>query len=199
MTVKLASAALIVIDMQRGFVRPQTTWVPAAVADFVDRWQAAGGASAFTRFINEPDSLFERLIQWTAVRTAPETDLVDELQPYAARANAVVDKPAYTPFTPELDALVAEHGWTDLLFCGLTTESCVLKGAVDAFERGLTPWILTDASGAHAPGAQEAGLLVASRYIGKNQLIRTTDVHLSPGQVTITAPVVEIEHSIGHC
>lgn len=192
---QLSSTALVVIDVQNGFVRPETTQVVPVIAAFVKRWQAAGGATVFTRFINQPGSLFERLIQWTSVSEAPETDLVDELKPYAGRATAVLDKPAYTLFTAEGEALVAEHGWTDLLFCGLTTESCVLKGAVDAFERGIAPWILTDASGAHAPGAQEAGLLVASRYIGRNQLITTTDVQLAGDEWTSTAPVQAIRHS----
>lgn len=192
---KLNSTALVVIDMQRGFVRPETARIVPVVTDFVRRWQQAGGATIFTRFINEPGSLFEHLIQWTSVTTAPETDIVDELKPYAAQATAVIDKPAYTPFTDEGAEVVRKGGWTDLVFCGLTTESCVLKGAVDAFERGLTPWVLTDASGAHAPGAQEAGLLIIGRFIGKNQLITTADLHLSDGELTSTAPVRHIEHS----
>ncbi len=192
---KFASTALVVIDMQRGFVRPETAWVVPAVADFVRRWQEAGGATIFTRFINEPGSLFEQLLQWTSVTTAPETDLVDELEPYVAKATAVIDKPAYTLFTAEGAEVVDKGGWTDLVFCGLTTESCVLKGAVDAFERGLSPWILTDLSAAHAAGAQEAGLLVARRYIGRNQLITAADLHLGPGTLRSTAPVHRIEHS----
>ena len=56
--------------------------------------------------------------------------------------------------------------------CGIDTESCVLKTAVDAFERDLTPWIVEDACASHAgPEPHYAGLLVARRFIGRSQII----------------------------
>ncbi|WP_369183522.1 isochorismatase family protein [Streptomyces sp. Y1] len=69
------------------------------------------------------------------------------------------------------------HGGTDLYICGIATESCVLKTAVDAFERDLTPWLLEDAVASHAgQAAHEAGILVASRFIGPGQIIKTADI-----------------------
>jgi nicotinamidase-related amidase len=193
----LTSTALVVIDMQRGFVHPNSAYVVPVVTDLVRRWQDAGGATVFTRFINAPGSQFERLLQWRAVSNPPQTDIVDELAPHLALATAVIDKPAYTLFTAEGAGVVARGGWSDLVFCGLTTESCVLKSAVDAFEHGLTPWVLTDASATHAgPAAQEAGLLVTRRFIGSGQLITTDDIHLAPGELTCTAPAVRIAHHI---
>jgi nicotinamidase-related amidase len=48
----------------------------------------------------------------------------------------------------------------------------VLKTAVDAFERDLTPWIVQDACASHAgPEPHNAGLLVARRFIGRSQII----------------------------
>jgi nicotinamidase-related amidase len=194
---ELATTALVVIDMQNGFVHPASSHVVPVVVDLVRRWQEAGGATVFTRFINSPGSQFERLVQWTAVAKPPDTDIVDELLPYAEKATAVVDKPHYTLFTDKGVDVVARGGWTDLIFCGLTTESCVLKSAVDAFEHDLTPWLLTDASATHAGHvAQEAGLLVARRFIGARQLITTHDFVFAPGSVTLTVEPITIEHNI---
>jgi nicotinamidase-related amidase len=175
--VQLSSSVLVVIDMQNGFVRPSSAHVVPAVVRLVDRWQAAGGATVFTRFINYPGSPYERLIGWSRVAEAPETDLVDDVRPYAARATATVDKTGYTLFTDNGAQVIADGGWSDLVFCGLTTESCVCKSAVDAFERNLSPWVVTDACGSHGgPEAHNAGLLVLRRFIGQGQMITSADV-----------------------
>lgn len=192
----LATTALVVIDMQNGFVHPTSAHIVPVVTDLVRRWDAAGGDIVFTRFFNQPGSMYEQLMDWTAVTDKPDTDIVDPLLPFTTN-HRVVDKRGYTLFNDEGAAVVQAGGWNDLVFCGLTTESCVLKSAVDAFERDLTPWMVTDASATHAGEvAQEAGLLVASRFIGAGQLIRTTDLRLSPGAVTCTAPAVPVVHNI---
>ncbi|MEV0787645.1 isochorismatase family protein, partial [Streptomyces sp. NPDC050423] len=97
----------------------------------------------------------------------------------------------YTLFTPEADELIRQAGWTDLVFCGIATESCVLKSAADAFERDYTPWIVTDACATDAgPDVHDAGLVVARRLIGSSQLVTTDHV---VGQLTAYsgAPVLE--------
>jgi nicotinamidase-related amidase len=177
--VRTDKSALVIVDVQNGFVREQSAHVVPLIADVVRRWQDAGGDTVFTRYFNPPGSTFERLIHWTRLREAPETDIVPELAPLAARATAIVDKTIYSLFNGEGDRLVRDHGWTDLYVCGIATESCVLKTAVDAFERDITPWVIADASASHAgPVAHDAGILVASRFIGKDQIIAVKDVPL---------------------
>jgi nicotinamidase-related amidase len=68
----------------------------------------------------------------------------------------------------------------------LVDHGCVLKTAVDAFERDLTPWIIEDASASHAGvAAHEAGLLVARRFIGGRQIVRAIEVPHGPISVTV--------------
>ncbi|MEV4626671.1 cysteine hydrolase [Micromonospora sp. NPDC049523] len=167
---------LVVTDMQNGFVREQSAHIVPVVVDLVSRWQQAGGETLFTRYLNYSGSPFERLFGWQRLQSAPETDIVPELLPYVERGK-LLDKRIYTPFTPEGIRLFERQGWKNLYFCGIATESCVLKGAVDAFERDLTPWLIADASASHAgPAAHEAGLLVARRFIGPGQVIGLADV-----------------------
>ncbi|WFE41502.1 cysteine hydrolase [Micromonospora sp. WMMD998] len=169
-------AALIVIDMQNGFINDQSRHVIPKVVELVERWEATGQPVVFTRYHNYPGSPFERLIHWSKVQHAPETEIVPELQPHAVRARAVVDKRIYSYFNDEGMDLTAREGWTDLVFCGVATESCVLKSAVDAFERNLTPWLVTDASASHGgQPAHDAGLLVTRRFIGAHQLLTTEE------------------------
>lgn len=171
------SAVLIVVDVQNGFIRDASAPVVPTIVELVDRWQRNDGATVFTRYFNYPHSPFERLIRWTALQGPPDTDIVGELQPYLDRATAVLDKPVYSFFTAEGDTLVRSHGWSDIYVCGIATESCVLKTAVDAFERNLTPWVIAEASRSHGgQSAHDAGLLVIRRFIGASQVVRLRDL-----------------------
>ena len=168
---------LVVVDVQNGFITEHSQPVIPVITDLVQRWQAAQGDIIFSRYLNYPGSPFERLIGWTKMTNAPETDIVTEFAPYISPRTPIIDKYIYTLFTPEGTYLVDEHGWTDLYICGIDTDICVLKTAVDAFEHNLTPWILQDACASHAgPEAHAAGLFIAGRFIGANQIIHTTNL-----------------------
>jgi nicotinamidase-related amidase len=169
---------LVVVDVQNGFVREQSRHVVPIIADLVDRWQAAGRDVVFTRYFNEPGSPYERFFNWTQLQGPPETDIAPELAEQAQRATAILDKHTYSFFTPEGIELARQHGWTDFYICGIATESCVLKTAVDAFELGhVAPWLVEDASASHAgQEAHDAGILVAGRFIGPRQIIRVAEI-----------------------
>lgn len=172
-----SSAALVIVDAQNGFVSDHSKHVIPVIADLVSQWQANGGDTIFTRYSNYPGSPFERLLSYTELRTTPDTDIVDELLSYANRATSIIDKTIYSLFNDAGSAVVRDHGWTDLYICGIDTECCVLKTAVDAFERNLTPWVIVDACASHSGlESHNAGLLVATNLIGSGQLIQTTDM-----------------------
>jgi nicotinamidase-related amidase len=171
---------LVVVDVQNGFITEHSQSVIPVIVDLVRRWQSANGDVVFSRYLNYAGSPFERLIGWTKMANGPETEIVTELTPYIRPHTPVVDKCIYTLFTPDGTRLVNERGWTDLYICGIDTDVCVLKTAVDAFERNLTPWILKDACASHAgPEAHTAGLFIAARFIGTNQIIHTTSLSKS--------------------
>lgn len=171
-------AVLVVVDAQNGFINDESRHIVPIVANLLTRWRQCERPTIFTRYINYPGSPFEQFFDWSRMRSSPETDIVPELRQYL-QGSLVIDKHLYTLFTPEGSAVVDAGGWTDILICGVATESCVCKTAVDAFERGLTPWVLIDACASHdGSKAHEAGLLVTRRFIGRRQMI-TTDFVLS--------------------
>lgn len=170
-------SVLVVVDVQYGFIREASAHVVPIIVDLVDRWQKAGGAVVFTRYVNYPGSPFERLVRWSECMTSPQIDIVDELRPYAEKAT-VIDKKGYGLFAdPAGAALVADQHWRDIYVCGIATESCVLATALGAFEADLTPWVIEDASASHAgQHVHEAGILVTQRFIGERQIINVADV-----------------------
>lgn len=176
-----SSAALIVVDVQNGFVNHESEGALVPLARFLDRWfeARAGGPTMLTRFHNPPGSSWERLIHWSRLRESPEIDLHAALEPYVQRAT-IIDKESYTSLTAEARTLLDRHASDVVLLAGIATDGCVLKTAVDLFEASVTPVVLTDCCASHAgPEVHEMGLSLLSRFIGSDQLVPSTDIEFS--------------------
>src|SRR5689334_14598743 len=104
-----ARPVLVVTDVQNGFVRKQSAHVVPIIVNLVQHWR---GDIMFTRYLNYPGSPFERFFGWSRLQSAPETDIVRELEPFLGRG-VVLDKTVYGPFTNEGEKLVKQHGWTE--------------------------------------------------------------------------------------
>lgn len=169
--------ALIVVDVQNGFVTDSSAHVVPIITTLVRRWQDVDGDVIFTRYYNYPGSPFERLIGWHGLHKSPDTELVSDLIPFTQHPRAhVIDKRVYTAFTDEGRQLLAEQGFTDLFICGIATDGCILKTTLDAFELGYTPWVLADAVASNATSAppdevHSAALLIIPRLVGAGQVI----------------------------
>ena len=88
---------LVVVDVQNGFITEDSAPVVPVIVELVRRWKATGGDVVFTRYLNYPGSPYERLIGWTEMSHAPDTDLVPELIPQVGQS-PVVDKRIYSLF-----------------------------------------------------------------------------------------------------
>ena len=165
---------LVVVDMQNGFVNQTTEHILEPIQKLIRFAESTGTEVAFTRFINHSNSGWVKWIHWTRFMESPEIDLHPTLLPLA---NHVFDKSAYGAFTAEFAKYIADRGIERMFFCGIATDGCVLKSAVDAFERDIEPIVIQDACASHAGvEVHKAGLLLASRFLGKRQLIRMNDL-----------------------
>ena len=168
---------LVVVDVQNGFVTEHSKHVVPVIEKLVREWIDAGRDVVFTRYLNYDDSPFEKIMGWSKLKESPDIDIVDELQDLSRKATAVVDKKVYTLFNEEGSALADARQWTDMFVCGIDTEVCVLKTAVDAFEHGIRSWVLTDVSASHSGQVpHDAGVLVAQKMIGRRQTITTASI-----------------------
>jgi nicotinamidase-related amidase len=135
-------------------------------------WRERGMPVYATRFINYPNSPYERLTHWTKCTTSPEIDIVDELEHHLGSGVCVVEKSVYSFFTPKWSEQAKSAQWSDVVIVGIDTDGCVLKTALDAFELDLTPWVVTDATASHSgKRAYDAALYIAGRTIGSGQLV----------------------------
>ncbi len=157
--------ALLIVDVQKGFVNEKTKHIPS----LVERLQYNYDLVIATRFINLPDSQYRRLIHWS--RLSPETDEI-ELAFKPKEATVIIDKYIYSCVDDTFIRLLNDHYIDAVDICGIDTDICVTKCAVDLFERNITPFVLKDYCATHADAdIQESALIILARYIGSSQII----------------------------
>jgi nicotinamidase-related amidase len=171
---EIQNAVLLVIDMQKGFVNEHSNHVVRNVDNLIRACQGCSIPIVFTRFLNFAGSPYEKLIGWDRVSCEPETDIIDELIPYA---ESVIDKNFYSAIIPDLVKRIRQNDWKTMILCGIATESCVLKTAADAFELGLRPIVVSDATASDVSiESHLAGLLVLESLIGKDQITKIDEL-----------------------
>lgn len=178
--------ALIVIDMQRDFLLPggfgeslgndvsQLLKVVPPLAALLAAARAAGIPVIHTREGHEPDlsdcppaklnrgapskrigdpGKYGRIL----IRGEYGHDIIDELAP--VDGEVVIDKPGKGAFyaTP-LSEVLAEHGITQLIVTGVTTEVCVHTTTREANDRGYECLVVSDCVGSYFPEFQRVGL-----------------------------------------
>lgn len=165
---------LIVVDVQNGFVNSKSEDALPGIRNAIKHARSLGIPIFFTRFINERGSSWESLIGWNRLQSSPEIDLHPAVAS-SARPEEIVDKTTYTSLVGPIEQAVAGAPVTVAL-CGIATDGCVLKTAVDLFEMGARPVVLTDAVASHAGDEiHEAGLQLMRRFIGRDQLTTTDE------------------------
>lgn len=157
-------SALLIVDVQIGFVNDATRHIVPKVEELQKRYAHVYA----TRFINAEGSPYRRLLDWH--RFYEDSDDVP-LAFEPVDGAVVIDKHVYTCVTPAFLDDLRGKGIEEVAICGIDTDACVSACAVDLFENGFKPILLSDACASHA-GAEyhEASLRILARLIGKRQV-----------------------------
>lgn len=159
---------LLVVDVQTGFINDFTHHIPERIVRLIE--QKKYSPVLFTRFINSPDGPYTRLLNWDACNEEPETNLATALTPYV-QPQFVFSKLGLSGIPGELVDYFDQHQIEQVAVAGIDTDMCVLKIAMDLFDLGIEPIVLTDCCASTAGlQAHLAGLAVLSRNIGAQRL-----------------------------
>lgn len=162
------SEPLLIVDVQSGFINSFTHHIPQRIARLLQRGEYA--PLLFTRFINETHGPYQRFLDWHSCEREPETNIVPELQPFA-EPDFVFSKLGLCGMSDSLTEYLREQHIERIFIVGIDTDMCVLKIAMDLFDIGIEPLILTDCCASTAGlQAHLAGLAVLSRNIGAQRL-----------------------------
>ena len=184
--------ALLVVDMQRGFLDPgEAMEVPEAraivpvVADLIERFRRQGLTVAFSQFVYSPavpllvgDLHPEHRPAVPGAPTGfghpsssclagdPSVEVVPELAP--APGELAVQKHWYDAFagTP-LDGALRARGVRSLVVTGTMTDICVLATVVGAFNREYRVTVVEDGVATLWPEIQRATLDIIRRAYGR--------------------------------
>ncbi len=158
--------ALLIVDVQNGFITDETKHIVPLIEEQQEKYELV----IATRFINLPGSPCRTLVKWCGC--TPDTDDI-ELAFNPKIDTVVIDKYIYSCVNDSFIRLLRENGIDAVDICGIDTDVCVTKCAVDLFERNITPYVLKDlcATTAKKESIQETAIEILSRYIGKSQII----------------------------
>lgn len=155
-----ASAALLVIDMQKHFTsiaKPILSTLNATV----DLCRSQGIPIFFTRHRHESPADYGMLGEWWDGDLIIEGTSDAELLPglHRQEADAVVKKSTYSAFRGTgLEELLREKGVEEVIVTGVMTNLCCETTAREAFIRGFRVFFSTDATGTANEELHEAAL-----------------------------------------
>ncbi|MBX3536646.1 MAG: cysteine hydrolase [Chelatococcus sp.] len=207
LSIDLARAALVIIDMQRDFLEPggfgatlgnDVSLLRAAVEPcrrMLAGARAAGMLVIHTREGHRPD--LSDAPRAKVERGAPEKrigapgpmgrilvrgetghDIIPALAPLPEEP--VIDKPGKGAFyQTDLDLMLRNRGIETLLVCGVTTEVCVHTTVREANDRGYRCLVLADACASYFPEFHEVGLRMIAAQGGIFGWVSTTDTVLA--------------------
>ncbi len=165
----MTGAALLLIDVQRGFVSGETEHAVPRIRELLN---LPFGTVIATKFVNVPGSPYRELMGWTGMGSPPGTDLLDFVE---ERADVVIEKHLYTAVGDRLLALLEERGADMVYIAGFDTDCCILKNAEDLFERGIPCRVLMHYTASNGgPASYEAARTVLMRSIGSACIIDGT-------------------------
>jgi nicotinamidase-related amidase len=155
---------LLIIDVQKGFINDATGHIP----DRVEALAADYEQVFVTRFVNPPGSSHRRFIHWDRFAPGDAETALAFTPPEGAE---IIEKSSYSCVDEALLTRIKACGTEEVHICGIATDNCVLCSAVDLFEAGIRPVVLTDACASHG-GAElhQWGLRILARLIGADQL-----------------------------
>ena len=162
---------LIIVDMQEGFIcDAQTKQLKNHVVELLEK--NIFDVIIATRFLNEKDSIYEKLFDWKQLEQEEERRIPDDIMEHV---DYVVDKYIYncvnTSFIQRLCQLNEGVYPEKVFIVGVDTDCCVLAIATSLYENNIRPIVLTQYVGSTGGNkSHEAGLLCMKRLIGEKQL-----------------------------
>ncbi len=133
--------ALIVVDMQAGFLPEHTRWIIPNVQEVIEKGKYDLYIEAI--FHTEPGSIWEKQTKWTFDK---EPSIPEIRQVLAGKNPILVTKTTKSAFHGDknLPALFKEKGIEEVHVVGVDANDCVLATAFDSFDSGFFTYVIEE-------------------------------------------------------
>lgn len=157
--------ALLVIDIQQGFMRNGAEAVLPKIKDLVHHWPQ--DRLFYLRYRNYPGSLFARHLDWHEFMTTDQVAIVPEVYIDGA---PVFEHYGYRPPDTLIEVLKC---YETVGICGVDTDACVMAAVFALWDAEIRPVLLADYC-ASSGGEQfhRAALDLMLRQFGMHAIIR---------------------------
>ena len=155
---------LLIIDLQKGFITVDTRVIVPKIQNLLGNFN---GFVFATQFVNRGGP-FSDILQYNSLKYSSEIELIPFVK---EMSNGIFVKHLYSGLTKEFLDVIRHKNIDTVYICGVDTDGCVLKTALDLFEENIKPIVLADFC-ALMGGIEYhlAGLKVLERSIGKDNV-----------------------------
>lgn len=131
---------ILLVDIQEGYMNPSIESLPKSIEKHVKNYDY--DLVIATRFINKNDSLHKADINIRNMTVfSSKAKLVE---PIESISDIVLMKSTYTSLTDDVIKLLEKNKVTQVYIAGLNTETSIMATAIDLFDRGIKPIILSN-------------------------------------------------------
>jgi len=164
---------LLIIDMQEGFRFAESEII---LPNLLKLKKSFKEKIIFSKFVNDKNSLFEKQLNWTKFQNDGDKKLFSELQ---ASNNIQLEHNTYTVFNNRLKEFIKENNITKVYLCGIYTDVCIIKTAMDLFDNSIKTFVIEDACNSlHGKKNHDSAIDSLKHILGKKQILLTDDVCL---------------------
>lgn len=160
------STLLLVIDLQKNFINEETKYCHKKIKKLLDCNNY--DFIAFTKFINDEDSNFYKTLNWKGCMTEEDRQIMVD-----TKDHKVFEKRTYTAFNKEFKDYIKDNNIDTIYLCGIDTDACVLKTALDLFDNDYNVKVIEDCSMSHSGyKMHESAINILKKNIGSNNVIK---------------------------
>lgn len=127
---------LLIIDMQEGFRCIESESILPNILKLTKTFK---GKIIFSKFINQQNSLFEKQLNWTKLQNKKDQQLFTELKD---NDNTIIEHNTYTVLNNTLKQFLINNNITKVYLCGIYTDICIIKTAMDLFDNNIEVFII---------------------------------------------------------
>jgi nicotinamidase-related amidase len=171
MEYKVKNRALVVIDIQNGFMNHSTNHIPEQLNRFINNYGYSFHKIIATQYVNNENTPCYIFEGWKdCMEGSKDAELID------FKHDVVFKKPVYSCYNDEFKKYLKENDINELYMCGVNTGCCVLHSAFDSYNDLVSTYILADLCGSTSGFQPHLNALqVLRECITKQRVIDTTD------------------------
>lgn len=161
----MENTLLLIIDVQKNFINDNTKKIPNKITNLINKNHF--DYIAFTKFINDEISNFYKILNYKGCINENDRKIVLDTQ-----NNKVFTKRIYTAVNDEFKTYIKENEIEKVYLCGIDTDACVLKTAIDLFENNIDVKVIENCCMSHSGKKyHNYAIKMLKKLIGKGSII----------------------------